>query len=365
MSELIKLIGNLTFENVKTIMKPLNISVKDNADLYILNFSDDSDFNNKVVRQANGAIFEKETNKVIHYAFEKSYDGLEGLHEGKDLFNKDKLPDDYQLELFFEGSMIKLYWYNEKWHLATSKHIDASKNKWTSDKNFSVLFEEALKNSFNCDYNQFLESLDKKFCYTYLLQHPENKMTYPIATALTFQINRVNLETLDEERPESENLKVTKTIDDKLESNYILYFKNDDGKTTTRVKLLTEQYIRMSQLRGCYPDIGLTYINLLHLGVERDINDLKKLFPHCAGKFDWIETLIVKTVKTVHSAYLKKYVEKSEEEVPEKYKRTLQQIHGYYKRTKTPIRTADVYLKLLSYQPKLISSLIGYKYSNQ
>lgn len=367
MSDLINLVSNLSFEDVKIKMKSLNISVKQNENLYMLNFNNDADFSNLLVRQANGTIFEKDTNKLVHFSFEKSYDGISSLHKGEDTCSLEIIPEEYKVELFFEGSLIKIYWYNEKWNLATSKNIEASKNKWTSSKSFDLLFEDGVRNSFVCEYDDFLKSLDKNYCYTYLLQHPENKMTVPISTAFVFEINKVNLHTLEETREESENFKINISLQDFLEKGYktncILYFKNERN-TVTRVKLLTDRYIRMSNLRGCYPDIGLTYINLLHLGVEEDINDFKEFFQHHAGKFSWIELLISRNVKYIHSLYVKKYAEKSENEIPELYRRTLQQLHGYYKRTKTPIKATDVYIKLMSYNPKLICSIIGYIYDN-
>src|SRR4029078_6508788 len=186
MADLLRLIKEQNFENFAALKKffkaePYSFTVAEDPKLYMLSFSDKSDLSTKVTRQANGIILEKETNKLVHYLFEKCYEGLVNGNEYSQ--DTDKLPldwikpDEATFELFFEGSVIKLFYYGDSWRTATSRCLDASKTFWSSTHSFEQLFIEAVELSFNCTYKEFLDAQPKeKFCYSYLIQHPYNRM---------------------------------------------------------------------------------------------------------------------------------------------------------------------------------------------
>lgn len=366
MSELIKFIGDKPFEEIKDLLSPLKIQVKHTKNLYILNFLNDADFNDTKVRQASGIILEKNTNKIVHYSFEKCYDGLDdwsGSCTSKDPYSISKLnKNNSSIELYFEGSLIKLFYYDEKWNIATSKHIEAEKNFWTSKKSFSTLFKEAVSTSYNTEYSNFEESLDKKCSHTFLLQHPDNKMITNVGKEVVYYVNKVDLETLKEERPEKNFLTVSKTIDDVLKDktqNYMIFKINEDN-STTRIKILTNNFTNMLELRGKYPDIGLSYLS--NINNEEIKMKYINFFPEFYNKFLIIDKFFSKTVKLIHTLYIKIYAEKTELSIPENLSRTINQLHGQYKKTKKPIRYEDVYNKLTSLDPKIIAFVIGYKY---
>lgn len=360
MTELLKFIGDTPFEKIKDLVSPLKIQVKSTEDLYILNFTNDADFSDKRVRQANGMILEKNTNKLVHFSFEKCYeiqnenclDPYLNLKEEKNL----------SFELFFEGSLIKLFYYKDTWNIATSKYILANKNFWTSKRAFDSLFKEAVESCFNTDYQTFEDSLEKNLCHTFLLQHPDNKMTLNISKEVVYHVNKVNLETLTEERPEKDNLTITKTLQEILDDNTQNYmiFKTNEDNSVTRIKKLTKNFIDTMQLRGSYPDIGLSYmLNLKHEELK-DKYTLK--FPQLYNKFLLIDKLIFKATRTIHTLYVKNYAEKLNLEIPENVSRTLKQLHGQYKKTKIRICQEDVYKKLINLEPKILAFVIGYKY---
>ena len=194
MRELKEFIGNTKFVDLKEIFDPIKVTIKDHNNLYMLSFEDDANFENKVVRQCNGTIFEKDTNILVHFSFEKCYDGYSG---DKDSYNYDNIGENYTIEPFFEGSTIRIFYYEEEWKMGTSRRIEADTSYWTSQKSFKELFIEGIKSTYNdINFKDYLETLDKNNCYTYLLQHPENRMLIKTDIALVYQINEIESHTL-------------------------------------------------------------------------------------------------------------------------------------------------------------------------
>lgn len=362
MSELLSFIGTKTFTEVKKAAKDLNLDIKSVDNVYMILFNDKCDFQDQRVRQASGMILEKDTNKLLHYSFEKCYDGFDKDwgNLSNDPYSLKNIDDnDYRVELFFEGSIIKLYYYNDIWNIATSKKIESNKNRWSSKKTYDILFSEAIENTYNVNLGKFFETLEKNHCHTFLLQHPENVLTYPIEVPVVYYLNKVNLSTLEEETPEKENLTINKTIDEVLYDNchnYMIYTKNEQGKID-RVKCLSSSFVEMMDLRGNYPDIGLSYLEKIYKK-----NLYYRRFPQSVEIFNSIEKLLKNNAYSIFFVYKNIHIFKKHIDIPKRYIRTLSQLHGLYRKTKIYITEEIVYQKLISLEAKILAYVIGYKY---
>lgn len=358
MSEIVKLVKNSTFDNLVDTLNCLKISYKETDNLFMLNFNDDADFNNKIVRQANGIIFEKNSHNLVHYSFEKCY---EGLSNTTDDFPVENVKKNYSIELYFDGSMIKLFFLDNKWNVATSRHLEGDKNFWASKKSFTELFSEAVSVSYNCTYTEFLDSLDKSCCYSYLLQHPENNTITSITTPVVFNINKVNLNTLQEERLEKNNITVPITLEQVINSNNnFMLFQENENSEVTRIKLLSKNFSQLKNIRGNNPNIGLTYIDYINDDEKRI--QLLDLFPYHMKTFILIEKKMNTACKNIHNLYVNIHIKKLNVDIPHNYKKTIIQLHGQFKRTKTSIQLDDVYNKLYTLPTKVLAYVIDYKY---
>jgi len=360
MADLVKYLGNTEFKRIHELLDPLNIKIKQYKDLYMLYFSEDADFNNKIVRQATGMILEKDTNKVIHYSFEKTYEGFTGRFNlcSTDAFPLENLKN-FTVEPYFEGSIVKLFYYKGQWNIATSKSINASNNTWTSKKSFKILFEECVKYSYNCYYEEFENTLDKDFFHTFLIQHPENKLVSNVGTPCLFYINKVNKETLKETRMEKGLFELDiNEFKQKLEVgnidiNYIIYIENEDKSTTTRVKLLTGDFYNKFFLRGNHPEILIEYLKRVYDNPEIK-QEYRKLFPEEFQRFEYMDSVVNNAIVDIYNLYRERYViKKQSPDIPKRYEMTIKQLHGQYKRTRVAITMADVYYKLYSLEPRI------------
>jgi hypothetical protein len=375
MSALKTLVQSMSsFDGVKALLEvaPYFFNISDDEHLYMVSFTEKSDLSTKIAREANGVIFEKETNKLVHYLFEKCYEGIteENYSQEDDklpkaLFNPDKMVT----ELFFEGTVIKLFYYNSEWRTATSRCLDASKTTWSSKRSFHELFVEAISTIYNTTYEEFLGYQEKeKFCYSFLIQHPENKMVVNVETPTVFYLNIVDLETLSEYKPDRENLLVDKTFDELVAldksvcQNYMIFQLGENDEVLYRIKYQNPEFLQRKKLFGNYPNIGLRYIEFLGNSEQQYL--LRKNFSDNIKTFNLIDKLFFTTCKRIHGHYIKNYIKKEPAtDIPESYTKTITQLHGQYRRTRQFITREDVSNKLMSIGvPRIVAHIIGFRY---
>jgi hypothetical protein len=87
-------------------------------------------------------------------------------------------PLDY--EEFVDGVMINVFWdtTNQKWQYATRSNIGADIRFYLQNdegKTFRAMFDEAL-----AEDNIVLDVLPKSWCYSFVLQHPSNRIVAPV-----------------------------------------------------------------------------------------------------------------------------------------------------------------------------------------
>ena len=80
-----------------------------------------------------------------------------------------------------EGTMINLFWDNDKWEISTKKRI-GGKNYFFNNR-YGVVGEPAQK-TFREMFMDVLDlssiPFDKSYCYSFVLQHPSNHIVNPI-----------------------------------------------------------------------------------------------------------------------------------------------------------------------------------------
>lgn len=85
-------------------------------------------------------------------------------------------PQSVVAEEFIDGTMINTFWddVEKKWVINTKSTIGAKCNYYTSQT-----FEEMFKDA--CEFcNLQLDNLDKTLCYSFILQHPNNRIVVRI-----------------------------------------------------------------------------------------------------------------------------------------------------------------------------------------
>ena len=167
-----------TYDNWEEILtqSPYCISVRRDGDYILLKYNQlSSDFSLPIVRECRGSIFYKNEDgkyECVCRAFDKFGNYSEGYVPEIDW-------DSAAVEEKVDGTLIRLFNHNNRWHVATNGTIDAYKAEvgetgWT----FGRLFDAAIKNVL---VSSFFDGLDQHMTYMFELVSPRSKVTiyYP------------------------------------------------------------------------------------------------------------------------------------------------------------------------------------------
>lgn len=322
MDNLKVLLTSLEGKNFEELKKNCEFTIKEDGNLYMLSFNDKNDLNDDVVRTVNGIILEKDTNKLVHYSFPKAYDGLIG-DGGTEPYTGEL--GNFSAEIMTEGTIIKLFYYENEWRIGTSRNIDAVYSYWGSDKSFKELFIETSKQK---DIELDFDILDKGCCYSYILQHPEVTIGYDITVSSIIPLNKVNLETLEQVSFTQEyEMKTLRDLKEKLSFGLNFILITESGN---RVKLLSDEYRYAKSLLNNNPSIKWTCLEIIQ---NNFMYEFVKYFPSKTHVLDMIDFKLNNTINEIHQLYFNKFVNREMPDIPYRYRKTIYQLHGRFKST--------------------------------
>lgn len=170
---------------------PFNIIIreKDNFILFMYN-QIKSNFDIPLVRECRGIILEKDSFKVLCYAFNKFHNAAEGRAAIIDWTTA-------KVQEKLDGSIIKLWWY-DGWKVSTMSMIDANDCTLQNDLDdkyptfYSLFVEGAKKSSLSFD------NLDQNCTYIFELVSPYNRVVVPYKEIEIYHIGTRNNVTLSE-----------------------------------------------------------------------------------------------------------------------------------------------------------------------
>ena len=218
-----------------------------------------------------------------------------------------------KLEEFVEGTMINCFYHDNQWKIATRGNIGAKCSFYQdNNKTFYDMFYEALS-YMGWDIN----ALEKKYSYSFVLQHPDNRIVVPFKTpnVVIAGVYEYDGWTVTERSNIVSKLEgsIPKTYTNDARNYFsswegiIAYFcshntsynivgimiKCPDG---TRSKLRNPVYEKVRNLKGNSPKIQFQYYNLYQQGL---IKEFLKYYPEYKETFwelrkelmDWTEQL--------------------------------------------------------------------------
>lgn len=292
---------------------PYNLSVNWKNNLGIFNTNRKySDFSNETVQEANGTILEAYTNKVVCYSFNVIMNSEESTEDFSNNWN------DYRIERLVDGAVLRVYYYGDSWHVATLKCIDAGDAHWSSNKNFKELFNEAaLESGLNYD------TLNKNYCYTFIVKHPSNHMIVKYETSSLVHLNTVNLETCQEVDHDIGIQGITTVSFDTYEDfckdlavEYNAVFTESTNlgyiltniKTGSKTKFENVSYNLAKRLKGNVPNIHYQILTLMREDwnneeMSNKVNFLN-FFPQYEEDYKFMEERFNKTMGFLYKCYM-------------------------------------------------------------
>jgi hypothetical protein len=331
--------NNITsFEVLKKTVEaePYFLKIKEDTkcpDLALFHSQPNSDFNLSIVRVCNGLIIDKNNLKIVCYTFEKLKDDIHPVEEVNynDCFIEDAV----------EGTLMRLFFYNNVWQLSTKKCLCASSSKWVSPKNFQELFMESTT-------AELLTKLNPNNCYSFIVSHPENNIIHKPAKPILYHISTRDLNNLNEIEEDVGIAKIAripfsiyleKTSISLIYNEYINHTSlNTEGyvfidSSYKRHKIIKNNVKHVRQLWGNNNNRFFRYLDL------RKDNDLLteylKYFPNDKDDFVEYEKKVYELANNILDVYMNKFVNKTNSIVPFYFKKIIYNIHGDFLKTRT------------------------------
>ena len=302
-----------------------------------------------------------------------------------------------RFEEFIDGTMINVFYDDtiSNWEFATRNKIGADTVFYTSIT-FRTMFLEAL-NVCNLD----ITKLNKELCYSFVLQHPNNRIVVPVTTSQIYLVaiykinnepNNIYVNYLDVfdhvsffkeigssvkfpiEYP-SNNETTYKSLIEKYTSADVPYnvvgvvIYNKVTGDRTKIRNSTYEYVR--QLRGNQSKLQYQYITLSRNGC---VNDFLKYYPEFELECLKFRENINLFTKALYVNYVSCYIKKDAPllKFSPQYRTNMFKIHQLYittlKKHKQKVTTEVVRNYVDNMSPAILMSCLNYHlkhYTNQ
>lgn len=345
--------------------------VKDNLSLY--HYVSCSENDDNLLKQIRGVVFDNTTKQLVLRGFPYTPEYVLKDFAEPPAYNqlKEKLEPtmgSYRFFYSYEGTILRVFYHGEQWHVSTHKRIDAKTSHWGGPVSFEELFRAAVDNiaqhgaSF-ADYDAFFSTLDKAKQYMFLLScTPQTRIVstpppYPVVYLVgVFVDNHFSLdETLDgfqsplEVKPKDfDELYQMVLKANPMFSQGIVAMSPELGF----YKLTSSIYNYLAGLRGNQWNLRLRYLELRYNPEDNSFKDFCRLYSEHAKMFHSIENTIRKIARNIHSAYLRRFVKKQFAVVPSEQYEILRRCQLLYYNTGEPI-TLETVLSLVNIQHPL------------
>lgn len=297
-----------------------------------------SDLSSPVVRAFRSVVWDTVAHLPVSVTSWKSADG-ECLPDGSLM--------EYEVETFHDGTLIGLFWdnYNGRWRIHTRSILDARCRYYSSTSTFSDMFWDAMR-------GVDLGSLNRSFSYSYILQHPENRIVCAVSAP------RVQLADICRvEGDGAVNWQLTtggsvKRLADaatfrvaladfntRFGHNFQgLVLKSNDGR---RWKLRTPEYNRVRAIRGNSPRRDYLWLKSWRDGTLRDY---LRLYPEERRDADALVARWKSVTSDVYHVYCDVFKARTldRKSIPPKYRPLVYSLHSLYLETLKPAgKTVD------------------------
>jgi len=356
-------INNITsFEVLKKTVEaePYFLKVKEDnkcPELALIHSQNNSDFTLPIVRICNGLIIEKNNLKIVCFTFEKLKDDTTPVDEVN--YN------DCYIEDATEGSLVRLFFYNNTWQLSTKKCLCASSSKWISNKNFQELFMESTS-------AELLTKLNPNNCYSFIMCHPENNIIFKSPKPILYHISTRDLNTLIEIE---EDIGVTKIpripFSIYIEKTNILNIYNDyinhNSLNTEGYVFIDSSYRRHKIIKNNIKHLRQLWGNnnnrfFRYLELRKDNNLLTEYinnFQNDKEIFVEYEKKVYDLANNILDVYMNKFVTKTNTIVPFYFKKIIYVLHGDFLKSREQTNKFKIMNHLLLIDPKEICFMLN------
>ena len=292
--------------------------------------------------------------------------------------------DNIFAEEFVEGTMINVFYdTNYKcWQIATRNTVGADVSFYTSSKTFNQMFNEACSHN-----NLIIDTLNPIYCYSFVLQHPENRIVAPFKQPQLYLVgvyeikqnenddvvvveqNLIEVRTFGEwhltsirfpDRYEFANY--TELIDKFASRNTpynVMGIIIKNRLTGERTKIRNPIYEEVRHLRGNQPKLQYQYLCLRHSG---KLPEFLKYYPETKNNMSKFREEVHMFTENLHKNYIACYVKKEQQLklYPEQYRTHMYKLHEHFIENLRPNGLFVTNTEVIKYVNNLHPSLLMY-----
>jgi hypothetical protein len=267
-----------------------------------------------------------------------------------------EINDNILINEAIEGVSINLFYDTniKKWLIATKSSIGGKywfygkSQKYEKQYTFLEMFIKALGGFSEQELNDLvsLEYLPKNYCYNFIMQDVSNNILLPLECNRLFLIGVYRLNENEVEYISYKEYQLWNffhNLEGLIEYPKQYYFSNYDDlsnkmdclkrgymitntKTGERARVQNDQYENLKTILKIKPEIQYQFLCLYRIGDEK-LEEYLNCFPKLKKDFYMMRYLLDQFMKSVHSAYLSKYVYKDGKSILEKYESHVYKIH--------------------------------------
>ena len=359
------------FKALKTHLQgaPLHLEVRESDDLFTLMFTDKSPAPDPIVNECVGCIFEKGSNRLVSYAFDRTQEII--LDPSKQTEIPELAQEDVSkchIVKYIEGVKLTMFHHDGRWRLATNRRIDAFQAFWGSHESFGDQFVRICQAKHAWLYQALVETketaaLKPDMCYSFVLQSQDNRIVVHVSTPEIYHIATFDRSTMEEvaedigiAKPSSVSFANTTEL---LESMMLFNYWNTGYiiRGQQRYKVFFSGYNLAKQVKGNNPNMFQQCLELRQDQVK--LQEFLAYFPEYVGLVRHMEHSLRCAAASMYQMYVAFYIQKQPKPWMEKVVFvTLCQIHGKYLESKVKRNFTNIYSFITSLPIGLLNQLL-------
>ena len=337
-------------ELLAKVIKQVDSDISTGLDLFCYIHCETTDSN--IRKQCRGVVFKGDD--LVMKGFPYTIEYTENENQTDINENIVSVFDQCSFYEAYEGSLIRMFHYSDKWFLTTNRKLDAFRSKWASKESFGSFFKQALETEFETNerlksavsvdrenddvIERFQSILDKSKQYMFLLLNnndnrivcssPVRPTVFHVGTFINFELNTeddiyLNYPKKLEFKNINELYKYTDTIDYRHLQGVIVFAPNN-----LQYKILNEEYYELYKIRGNEPSIKFRY---LQVRMNKKYNEgLKYLYPEYKDAFAEYENYIYDIANSIIGSYIDRFIKKNYVTVPLEEFQVVRECHSWH-----------------------------------
>ena len=354
-----------------------------NIELFCYDSCDEND--EEIVKICRGIVLSGENIVLRGFPYTVEYTQKNNSAEIYELLNSNMC----RIYDSFEGTLLRMFCFNNKWYLSTNRKLDANKSKWSSKATFGELFKKAIEyeivvNPKFCDaivhadpensmclMSKFLNMLNPSRQYMFLLLcDMENRIVcrydHPKFLHVGTFINGGSQLSLDHDvslgldSPKQhlfdsieQMYEYINTLDYNLLQGVIVFTPGNK-----QYKIFNQTYLDLYQVRGNEASVKFRYLQIRNDAEKKE--QLRALYPEWCSTFDFYDKCILNICGTILQGYINRYIRKIFTTLPLEQFIVMSEVHKWHKldQENNKVNLSIVLLTLNLQKPTTINRMI-------